>query len=536
MGTWMAVGPLVILLSISGCGGGRGGEGETPARTSARNVLATPVSPGAVLISWTETSPGGAGYSIQRASAVEGPFAEVERAGAGVTSCVHPAGADGKKYYYRVVSLTPSEDAVPAAAEGVEMPAPADLPSIPNNLKAKAVNSSSVRLSWRDTSENETGFVIERVDGLSPVEVAVTPPNAQEFVVVGLDAYSTYPFQVRAVNADGHSRPSETVLATTLGEPDSIVERVSVSEGFPDGPAIPVRSVLAFDGEGRLIRLERDDGNDGAVEVAMAYSYRLEDGRLMQEMDRDGDGSPDVWKAFNEAGDEVAWGTGDGPRGFNHFDELGYLVRTEADTDADPGNPFNLVEVPFRGARGEVVRTELDDDGDGVPYGIGTWTYDERLNPLVETWVEDWDNDGVPNRVVRTLFRATGERVRLEIDSDGDGALDHTETTSYYADGSSRVRAEFNDDDEGLVDRVYVSVWSSEPSQMMFESSDLNGDGNPEERVTRTYHPNGVPSMMLVECDADSDGLVESSERYLYDENGAVIGVEIDSNGDGVPD
>ena len=81
-----------------------------------------------------------------------------------------------------------------------------------------------------------------------------------------------------------------------------------------------------------------------------------------------------------------------------------------------------------------------------------------------------------------------------------------------------------------------MGVGHPEGSAALFESRDLNGDGNPEEKVTRTFHGNGMVSSEFIETDADSDGVVDSSIRYLYDEDGTGIGVVVDSNGDGIPD
>ena len=96
--------------------------------------------------------------------------------------------------------------------DGTDSPAGASAatkPAAPSNLLLTAIDDTSVRLRWKDQSDNETGFVIERSS--TPVERRTTESNQKEFIWDGLAANSEACFKVRARNDAGTSSslPSE---------------------------------------------------------------------------------------------------------------------------------------------------------------------------------------------------------------------------------------------------------------------------------------------------------------------------------------
>ncbi|MFJ3638181.1 chitinase [Streptomyces sp. NPDC090108] len=81
-------------------------------------------------------------------------------------------------------------------------------PAAPTGLRATAVTSSSVALSWSAVS-GATGYAVYR-DG-----VKVQSPGGTSATVTGLTPSTAYSFQVSAVNAAGESARSAAVTATT---------------------------------------------------------------------------------------------------------------------------------------------------------------------------------------------------------------------------------------------------------------------------------------------------------------------------------
>jgi len=93
--------------------------------------------------------------------------------------------------------------------------------SAPSNLRATAVSTSEIDLTWTDNSTNETGFQIERRTIGGTFEGVVTVgPNTTSAPVPGLDAGSLSIFRVRATGTGGTvSAYSPEVAAATLADP-----------------------------------------------------------------------------------------------------------------------------------------------------------------------------------------------------------------------------------------------------------------------------------------------------------------------------
>lgn len=91
------------------------------------------------------------------------------------------------------------------------------LDTAPSNLSATAVSSSQVNLSWKDNSDDETGFKIERKksEGDTFSQTATVGANITTYNDTGLSPSTTYYYRVRASSAAGDSNYSNTAQATT---------------------------------------------------------------------------------------------------------------------------------------------------------------------------------------------------------------------------------------------------------------------------------------------------------------------------------
>ncbi|HED03156.1 MAG TPA: hypothetical protein ENI60_00055, partial [Candidatus Fraserbacteria bacterium] len=89
-------------------------------------------------------------------------------------------------------------------------------PAAPSDLSAKAISSSAIELKWKDNSDDESGFQLER--RLPPGDFSLiesTAANVTGFTDKGLKPATTYCYRVRAVNDGGQSEFSNIVCATT---------------------------------------------------------------------------------------------------------------------------------------------------------------------------------------------------------------------------------------------------------------------------------------------------------------------------------
>jgi hypothetical protein len=85
----------------------------------------------------------------------------------------------------------------------------------PTNLVATATAANRIHLSWTDNSTGETGFKIERFDGINFVQVATVSAGLTNYDDANLQSSVNHTYRVRAFNTAGDSAASNTEDATT---------------------------------------------------------------------------------------------------------------------------------------------------------------------------------------------------------------------------------------------------------------------------------------------------------------------------------
>lgn len=87
----------------------------------------------------------------------------------------------------------------------------------PTELVATAAGTSAIDLTWKDNSDNEDGFKIERSlsSGGEFMHVAVVTTDINSFTENGLDDNTQYYYRVMAYNLSGTSKPTNIASAIT---------------------------------------------------------------------------------------------------------------------------------------------------------------------------------------------------------------------------------------------------------------------------------------------------------------------------------
>lgn len=99
-------------------------------------------------------------------------------------------------------------------------PPPGPGPAAPTQLQATALGPGQARLSWRDNSNDEASFRLERRTGGGLFqEFAAVAADVTEHWVVDIAAGTRYEFRVRARNAEGPSGYSNVAAVTTPAGP-----------------------------------------------------------------------------------------------------------------------------------------------------------------------------------------------------------------------------------------------------------------------------------------------------------------------------
>ncbi len=201
----------------------------TPA-LKANTTGSTPIAPVANL-SWSDGTPSGnpstlgnpaneIGFRIERNSGNDpnAPYTTVATALANQAGFTDTTVSSSALYRYRVIAFNAAGETV---SNIVSVTTPAGLaPKAPTNLVARVQTGPKVDLTFKDNSNNETGFVVERADNGGAFaaigNVAVRPGTGSNgtYSDTTVAAGNSYDYRVKAVNGDISSDYSNTVTAT----------------------------------------------------------------------------------------------------------------------------------------------------------------------------------------------------------------------------------------------------------------------------------------------------------------------------------
>lgn len=133
----------------------------------------------------------------------------------------------------------------------------ATAPTAPSGLTATAASSSQINLAWTDNSTNETAFKVERATASTGPWTEVTgslAANTTTYSVTGLNASTTYYFQVRASNSTGDSPYTAAASASTSA---AVVTPPPSSGGGGGGGGAPSFWFVGLLALASLVRLRR---------------------------------------------------------------------------------------------------------------------------------------------------------------------------------------------------------------------------------------------------------------------------------------
>ncbi len=130
--------------------------------------------------------------------------------------------------------------------------------------------AATLRLNWTDTSNNETGFKVERMASSgSYAQIASVPANVQTYTDTGLTTGTSYCYRIRAYNSAGASAPSNasctTTLTTTTSTPPSSTgsSTGSTTTSPPTSPSGSIARLSSKWSDYRVSMKIRSADNDG---------------------------------------------------------------------------------------------------------------------------------------------------------------------------------------------------------------------------------------------------------------------------------
>jgi len=264
-----------------------------------------------------------------------------------------------------------------------------DIPNPPSNLHLVDKNLESVKISWKDNSNNETGFRVFRKE--SDVWQAVATTDADSYMDSQISGGKSYYYKVVAYNSSGESEYSN-VLSVSVGNiPDP-----------PDDLSLSVKS----DSD---IKLQWDDQSDNES------GFRI-------ERKTDNTDWKQIYIAYPNTHSYLDDGLGSGVKfyyrmkAYNDYGESGYSNTASAETGSIPNIPLNLSAKTLSSQSIELEWSDISDNEDGFniyrrsPYSGG---YDQidQVNKNTESYEVDNLITGTTYAFKVGAFNKFGENV-----------------------------------------------------------------------------------------------------------------------------
>ncbi|NLW25813.1 S-layer homology domain-containing protein [Acetivibrio saccincola] len=168
-----------------------------------------------VIIEWdyedeTEIS----GFKVEMRVESDGRWNEIVSLGDSVRSYTAKHLDPDTVYYFRLISYESTMN-LKSYTQPIEVLINTVKP--PSDLVVTQIPNNQYLLEWKDNSDNEEGFIIERRHGSKDfVEIGRVTENTQSFIDSGLEFNSIYYYKVRAYNSNVQSTHSNTVSVRTL--------------------------------------------------------------------------------------------------------------------------------------------------------------------------------------------------------------------------------------------------------------------------------------------------------------------------------
>ena len=224
-----------------------GAEPEAPSNVEILDILS------AALLSWTDNSDDEGGFEVQVLR--QGERLVRETVPANRTFAIFFGFQPGVRYVFRVSAFSGggvswSEDAAIVWPER-------EGPVAPSNLRATVMDATSIRLDWRDNSDDEVKFEVRAsVSGWS--ELLTVDPDTESVEIRGLARGGRYRFTVTAEDAEGG-----------FGTSNRLVVPLGVGGRGPNGP----RRLRSTPVDATSARLTWDD--DATDEIGFEIQVRL---------------------------------------------------------------------------------------------------------------------------------------------------------------------------------------------------------------------------------------------------------------------
>jgi len=201
------------------------------------------------------------------------------------------------------------------------------------------------------------------------------------------------------------------------------------------------------------------------------------------------------------------------------LDDQGRAVREEFDSDAN-GTIDRLTEYGYEPDGVRRLSETVDEGVDGAVDSLVTWDYSVEGR---EQQLNDGNADGVSDWSVATFYDMDGKRLRVELDQDADGTPERTDAFTYQ--GELLVEEATDGDGDGIFERVTTVTYDGEYDDRRSGYVTVDGYGEGGRTVGR-YIYDDAGCQIRLDVDDGDDGTIDAVTRYTCDHEGRTIRTE----------
>lgn len=174
----------------------------------------TYVSSSKITLEWTDNSDNESGFKIEYKKGDEGEWRVLTWVAANVKAYTVSDLNKHTRYFFRIRAYSYYDN---AEALSDELLVSTSQPFAPTEISAVSFSSSTVKLKWKDNSDDESGFEIFRKSQFSNVftSIAKVSANTTEYTDTKLGNGQTYTYKIAAYNNFGKTE-STSVTAMTI--------------------------------------------------------------------------------------------------------------------------------------------------------------------------------------------------------------------------------------------------------------------------------------------------------------------------------